>query len=72
MLEFVSYGLTGMAAMLVLASGFAYKNEFSLRGKRSINRADKALDLVSRRSGEKHRAHGGVTSKSVPGEVSHG
>jgi hypothetical protein len=72
MLELMSYGLTGMAAMVVLASGFAYRDEFSVRGKRSINLADKALELLSWRSGKKHRAHSRVTSKSVPREIFHG
>jgi hypothetical protein len=72
MLELMSYGLTGMAAMVVLASGFAYGDEFLIRGKRSINLADEALGLVSRRSCERHSAHSGVTSKSAAREVFHG
>jgi hypothetical protein len=55
MLELMSYGLTGMAAMVVLASGFAYRDEFSLRGNPSINLTNKALGLLSQRSGERHR-----------------
>jgi hypothetical protein len=72
MLELMSYGLTGMAAMMILASGFVYRDEFSLRGKRSINLTGKALGLRSRRPGEEHRAHSGDTSKSVSREVFHG
>jgi hypothetical protein len=72
MLELVPYGLTGLAAIVVTASGFAYSDEFSLRGRRSINLAAKALGLPSRRSGQRHRAHSGVPGKSVPGEAFHG
>jgi hypothetical protein len=74
MLELICYGLTGIAAMAALASGFAYRDEFSLRGKRSINLAGKALGLPSRRSGERSTGaiYSGVPHKSLPGEAFHG
>jgi hypothetical protein len=74
MLELVSYGLTGLAAMVVMASCFAYSDDFSLRGRRSINLTDKAHWLLSRRSREKSAGSifSGVPSKSVPGEAFHG
>jgi hypothetical protein len=74
MLELVSYGLTGIAAMLIMASCAAYGCEFSLRGKRLINLADRALGLLSQRSCKRicGTRYSGVPSKSVPREVFHG
>jgi hypothetical protein len=65
MLELVSYGLTGLAALVIVASCLAYSGEFSLWGKRSIDPTDKPLGLCSRRFGER-----GTVSPSVgvPGE----
>jgi hypothetical protein len=72
MLELVSYGLTGLAAMLVMASCCAYSDDLHLRRKRSINLTDKAFGLLTRRASERYHAHSGVRSKSVAGEVFHG
>jgi hypothetical protein len=74
MLELVSYGLTGLAAIVVMASCFAYSDDFSLRGKCSINLTDLAHWLLSRRAGEKSTGSvfSGVPSKSEPGKASHG
>lgn len=74
MLELVSYGLTGLAAMVVMASCCAYSDEFPLRGKRSINLTDIAFGLLSRRSGERRTGTvcSVVPSKPVPGEAFHG
>jgi hypothetical protein len=75
MLELVSYGLTGLAAVVVIASGFAYSDEFSLGlEKRSIDLMDKPHWLLSRRSGERSA---NPTCRSVPngfvrGEAFHG
>jgi hypothetical protein len=41
MLELVSYGLTGLAALVIVASCLAYSGEFSLWGKRSIDLMDR-------------------------------
>jgi hypothetical protein len=38
MLELVSYGLTGLAALVIVASYLAYSGEFSLWRKRSTGR----------------------------------
>jgi hypothetical protein len=65
MLELVSYGLTGLAAMVVMASCCAYGDELYLRGKRLIILTDKALGL---RTGTIYRW---VPSKSVPGVTLH-
>ena len=37
MLELTSYGLTGLAAMLVVAFCFAYGNEFPMTPEKSLN-----------------------------------
>jgi hypothetical protein len=68
----VSYGPTGLAAMVVMASCCAYSDEFSLRGKCSINH--NALRLRSRQSGERSTGtiYSGVASKPVPGEAFRG
>ena len=74
MLELVSYGLTGLAAMLVMASCSAFGGEFYLRGKRSINLMDKALGRFFPRSGERSTGtrHRDVRSRSVQGGTLHG
>jgi hypothetical protein len=73
MLELVSYGLTGLAAMVVMASCCAYGDELYLRGKRLIILTDKALGLIARRSGERRTGtiYRWVPSKSVPGVTLH-
>jgi hypothetical protein len=74
MLVLVSYGLTGLAAVVVVAFCFAYSNEFSLLEQRSIDLMDKAHSLLSRQSGERsfRAACGGTLRESVRGEASHG
>ena len=52
MLELVSYGLTGLAATVVMAFCSAYSGEFYLPGKPLIDQTDKALGVFSRQSGE--------------------
>jgi hypothetical protein len=74
MLEVVSYGLTGLAAVVVMASCLAYWGEFSLRRKRPVNTVNRRDWPLSLRAG--HRSAdalcSGVSSKSVPGEAFHG
>jgi hypothetical protein len=74
MLQLMSYGLTGLAAVVVIAFCFAYGDEFPLGRKRSINLTHKALWLLSRRSGEGSTGSicSRVPSKSVPREAFHG
>lgn len=74
MRELVTYGLTGLAAMVVMVSRRAYGSQFYLQGKRSINLTDKALGLFTRRSGERSTCtiYRFVPSKSVPGGAPHG
>ena len=74
MLELMSYGLTGLAAAVVLASCFAYSDESSTaREKRSTVYNDKACWPASRQTGERaacaldNRVPGG----SGPKEVGH-
>jgi hypothetical protein len=74
MLEVVSYGLTGLAAVVVMASCLAYRDEFSLRRKRPVNPVNRRDWPLSLRAGQRSadalcRA---VSSKSVPGEAFHG
>jgi hypothetical protein len=71
MLELVSYGLTGLAAMVIMVSCLAYSDEFSLRGERSINLTDRALSQRSRErsTGAIYR---GVPSRTVLGVTLHG
>ena len=71
MLELVSYGLTGLAATVVMAFCFAYSGEFHLPGKPLIDQTDQALGVFSRRSGEGSADCIRVSSKSVPGETLH-
>ncbi len=74
MLELMSYGLTGMAAMVVTASCFAFSEEFSLvLEKRPIHLMDRPRWPLSRRSVERSSgtAYSGVPGKSVPGEAFH-
>lgn len=74
MLELVSYGLTGLTAMLVVASCCAFSSEFYLPKKRAINLTNKALELFYRRSGERSTGtiYRDVLSRSVPGVTLHG
>jgi hypothetical protein len=73
MLELVSYGLTGLAATVLMAFCFAYSGEFYLPGKPLIDQTDKALWPLSRRAGDRSTGAicSGVSSKSVPGETFH-
>jgi hypothetical protein len=74
MLEVASYGLTGLAAVLVMASCLAYRDEFSLRRKRPVNLVngkDWPPSLRSRqRSAEAFCSC--VSNRSVPKEAFHG
>jgi hypothetical protein len=75
MLELMSYGLTGLAAIVVIASCFVYREEFSAGPeKRSIDLINKAHWPLSRRSGEKSAGatYSGVPTESVRGEALHG
>lgn len=74
MLELVSYGLTGLAAMVIMVSCLAYSDEFSLRGERSINLTDRALWPLSQRSSERSTGaiYRGVPSRTVMGVTLHG
>ncbi len=67
MLELVSYGLTGLAAVVVIAFCFEYCGEFSLQEQRSIELMDKTQRLRSRRSGEQSvsNIYSGVPNESV-------
>jgi hypothetical protein len=73
-LELVSYGLTGLAATVVMAFCCAYSDAISLREKRSIDLMNRRHSPLSLRAGE--RSAGsisiGVSSKSAPGETFHG
>lgn len=71
----MSYALTGLAAMVVLACWFSYSAGFSLiLEKRSIDPMNKAAGLLSRQSGEKSTGviYSGVSNEAVRGEVFHG
>ena len=74
MLELMSYGLTVLAAVVVMAFCFAYGEESSLiPEKHSIDRKDKAYQPLSRRSAEGFGAlYSGVTGESVLEEIFHG
>jgi hypothetical protein len=75
MLELMSYGLTGLATVVVIAFCFAFSEEFSLVSeKHLIETKDKAHQPLSRRSGEKRigTLYGGVTDQCVWGEAFHG
>jgi hypothetical protein len=65
MLELVSYGLTGLAAVVVIALCFAYGDEFPFLEQRSIDLMDKAHSLPSRQSGERNA---GAIDSDVPNE----
>jgi hypothetical protein len=79
MLELMSYGLTGLAAVVVMASCFAYSDKSSTAGeKRSTVYDDKACWPTSRRIGErgpgaidKSAIDNGVPGGSGPKEVGH-
>ncbi len=74
MLELMSYGLTGMAAMVVTASCFAFSEEFSLAlEKRPIHLMDRPRWPLSRRSCERSSGtvYSGVPGESAPGEAFH-
>jgi hypothetical protein len=71
----MSYGLTGLAAVVVIAFCFAYSDEFSpVPGKHSVHAKDKSHGPLSRRSGEKRLGvmYSGVTRESMRGEAIHG
>jgi hypothetical protein len=74
MLEVASYGLTGLAAVVVMASCLAYRDEFSLWRKRPVNGMNRRNSPVSLRAGQRNADafYGGVSSKSVPREAFHG
>jgi len=74
MLELVSYGLTGLAATVVMAFCCAYSDASSLRGKRSINLMNKRHRPLLLRAGGRSTAavSGDVSSKLAPGETLHG
>jgi hypothetical protein len=74
MLELVSYGLTGLATMVVMASCCAYSDELYLQRKRSISLTDKALGLLTRRASERSTGtlYSSAPSKCMPGEALHG
>ena len=58
MLELMSYGLTGLAAVVVIAFCFAHGDEFSPGlEKGSIDQMDEALWPLSRQSGERRAGH---------------
>jgi len=74
MLELMSYGLTGLAATVVLVSSFAYSEESSTaREKRSSVYDDKAGWPTSRPSGERGACalDNSVSGGSGPKEVGH-
>ena len=74
MLEVVSYGLTGLAAVLVVASCLAYRDESSLRRKRSVNLVNGKDWPLSLRSGQRSAEVfcSCVSNRSVPKEAFHG
>jgi len=75
MLELVSYGLTGLAAVVVIAFCFAYSETFSPgQEKRSIDRMNEAHWPLSRRSGEGSTGtiYNGNRNESVRGAALHG
>jgi hypothetical protein len=79
MLELVSYGLTGLAAIVVIAFCFAYGETFSPgQEERSIDRMNEAHWPLSRRSCERSTGTGAGTiysgnpNESVHGEALHG
>jgi hypothetical protein len=74
MLELMSYGLTGLGAVVVLAFCFAYSEEFSpIPGKHSVHAKDKSHRPLSRCSGEKRfgSMNGGVRGESLREEAFH-
>jgi hypothetical protein len=74
MLEVVSYGLTGLAAVVVMASCLAYRDEFSLWRKPPVNLMNGRDWPLPLRTGQKSidAFCSGVSSKSVPKEAFHG
>ena len=73
MLDLMSYGLTGLTAVVVLAFCFAYGDESPLL-ERSIDLINKAHPLPFWRSGERNVSaiDSGTPNESVRGEVFHG
>jgi hypothetical protein len=71
MLELMSYGLTGLAAVVVIAFCFAYGDEFPLLEQPSIDLMDKAHSLPSWQSGEGNAGaiYSGVPNESAQGEA---
>jgi hypothetical protein len=74
MLEAASYGLTGLAAVVVMASCLAYRDEFSIRRKRPVNVMNRRDSPVSLGAGQRNANAfcSGVSNKSVPKEAFHG
>ena len=75
MLELMSYGLTGLAAVVVIAFCFAYSADFSLvLGKHSIDTKDRTRRPLYRCSGERGfgAMYSGVTGESLRGGAFHG
>jgi hypothetical protein len=75
MLELMSYGLTGQAAIVVIAFCFAYSETFSPgQEKHSVDRMNEAHWPLSRRSGERSTGplYNGNPNESVRGEALHG
>jgi hypothetical protein len=75
MLGLISYGLTGLAAIVVIAFCFAYSEAFSPgQEKRSFDRMNEAHWPLSRRSGESSTGatYSGSPNESVRGEALRG
>jgi len=74
MLEVVSYGLTGLAAVLVVASCLAYRDAYPLRRKRPIKLVIGKDWPPSLRSGQRSAEAFSrcVSNGSVPKEAFHG
>ena len=71
MLELMSYGLTGLAAVVVIAFCFAYGDEFLFLEQRSIDLMDKAHAPPSWQSGERNSnaIYSGVPNEPARGEA---
>jgi hypothetical protein len=75
MLELMSYGLIGLAAVVVIAFCFAYGEEFPPPlEKHLIGTKDNAHQPLSRRSGDRRfgALYRGVTGESMRGKAFHG
>jgi hypothetical protein len=71
MLELVSHGLTGLAAVVVIAFCFEYCDEFSLLEQRPIELMDKTPRLLSLGCGKQsaNNIYSGVPNESVRREA---